>query len=133
MLMYTITYDELSKRLIKIMLSGHYKTNEALLFPSSRELHRFKSAFYWHLDQVPKWLLPDVTKNNQSYFSYEYGNFIFALKGHTLMGRTINSLYIHEDVPEKEFKETVFRILPTMQVKDSLYRFREKFGDCTNE
>lgn len=93
-----MTRTELAKSLARLVVVNNLYYTIGLLFNSHEELKEFRTLFRDYINEVPTWLKPEVSHDQERLFRYSSGEIRFALSTRALSGVTLNSLYISREV-----------------------------------
>lgn len=115
---------ELAKSLARFVVGNNLYYTVGILFNSKEELKEFRTMFGNYINEVPDWLKPEISHDQERLFKYIGGEIRFALTSNALSGVTLNSLYISKEV-DMGLTEVFETMMPCLQATNALVGYFE--------
>lgn len=104
-----------------LLPSTHYQIG--VLLPSYREVKRFNLELLEKFAEVPKWLIPKISRCTQHEIEFIYGRITLLHDARACKGIKFNSLYVSSILNEKQKSEYLFTLIPMLSNGNSIITF----------
>ena len=88
-----MTRDEVITQLSQYVVLHTQWPCLCVMLPSYSEVKEFRKDFTSKINEIPKWLMPEVKRDLIVEFGWCYGKILFVHNPRHLQGRSITSLY----------------------------------------